>query len=102
MPANALSQTPLLQHLLSSLPSLRAQIKEAVAANMRQWLLEMREISGAVGATALEAQQSRAKKWRARIDRDILLKPSRVGTSVELAYWEKTEGDCSFLVERAK
>jgi exocyst complex component 6 len=63
---------------------------------MRQWLLEMREISGAVGAAALDAQQSRAKKWRARIDRDTLLKPSRVGSSVELAFWEKSEGTTSF------
>lgn len=91
MPATPLSQTPLFQHLLSSLPSLRAQIKDAVSASMRQWLLEMREISGAVGAAALDAQHVRTKKWRQRVERDPLLKPSRVGGAVELAFWEKNE-----------
>ncbi|KAG5351295.1 hypothetical protein C0989_007034 [Termitomyces sp. Mn162] len=42
MPSTSLSQTPLFQHLLSSLPSLRAQIKDAVTASMKQWLLEIR------------------------------------------------------------
>jgi hypothetical protein len=96
MPVTALSQTPLFQHLLSSLPSLRAQIKDAVAANMRGWLLEMREVSGSVGATATEAHYARVRKWRQRMDRDTLLRPSRVGGAVELALWEKHEGTNEF------
>jgi hypothetical protein len=100
MPASALSQTPLVQYMLSSLPSLRSQIKDAVTASTRQWLLEMRQVSGTVGARALEAMQMRAKRWRARCDRDALLRVSRVGGAVENAFWEKTDGRTFILRTR--
>jgi hypothetical protein len=91
MPATSLSQTPLFQHILSSLPSMRTQIKDAVTANMKQWLLEMRNVSGQVGQQALEAMDARTRKWRQRRERDSMLKHSRVGSAVELVAFEKTE-----------
>ena len=54
MPPTSLSQTPLFQHLLSSLPSLRSQIKDAVTATMKQWLLDIRNVSAQVGQLALD------------------------------------------------
>ncbi|KAF8969464.1 exocyst complex component, sec15 subunit [Flammula alnicola] len=91
MPPTSLSQTPFFQHLLSSLPSLRGQIKDAVTASMKQWLLEIRNISTEVGRLAVEAMESRTRRWRTRREKDILLRPSRVGSAVELVTYEKIE-----------
>ncbi|KAG6903461.1 hypothetical protein C0995_005484 [Termitomyces sp. Mi166 len=60
MPSTSLSQTPFFQHLLSSLPSLRAQIKDAVTASMKQWLLEIRNVSTEVGRLASEAMEAQS------------------------------------------
>lgn len=91
MPPTSLSQTPLFQHLLSSLPSLRGQIKDAVTASLKQWLLDIRNVSAQVGQLALEAMDSRTRKWRSRRERDPLLKLSRVGSAVETMTYERTE-----------
>lgn len=95
MPATSLSQTPLFQHLLSSLPSLRGQIKDAVTASLNQWLLEMREVSEQVGDQALDVIEARSKRWNSRREKDPLLKHSRVGSAVETIAYEKTE--CMFV-----
>ncbi|KAF4575090.1 hypothetical protein EYR36_006446 [Pleurotus pulmonarius] len=91
MPPTSLSQTPFFQHLLSSLPSLRTQIKDAVTASVKQWLLEIRNISAEVGRLAMDAMDARNRRWRARRDRDPLLQTVRVGSAVELVTYEKTE-----------
>ncbi|KAF9057969.1 exocyst complex component, sec15 subunit [Panaeolus papilionaceus] len=93
MPPTSLSQTPFFQHLLSSLPSLRGQIKDAVTASMKQWLLEIRNISTEVGRQAVEAMETRTRRWRARRERDLLLRTSRIGSAVELVTYEKVEFD---------
>lgn len=91
MPQTSLSQTPFFQHLLSSLPSLRGQIKDAVTASMKQWLLLIRNVSTQVGQLAIEAMEARIRRWRARRDRDPLLRLNRVGSAVEIATYEKVE-----------
>lgn len=91
MPTTSLSQTPFFQHLLSSLPSLRGQIKDAVTASMKQWLLEIRNVSTEVGRQAAEAMESRTRRWRVRREKDALLRANRVGSAVELVSYEKTE-----------
>lgn len=91
MPPTSLSQTPFFQHLLSSLPSLRAQIKDAVTASMKQWLLEIRNTSTEVGRLAVESMEQRTKRWRSRRDKDVLLRSNRVGSAVELITYEKIE-----------
>ncbi|KXN89604.1 Exocyst complex component 6 [Leucoagaricus sp. SymC.cos] len=91
MPPTSISQTPFFQHLLSSLPSLRAQIKDAVTASMKQWLLEIRTVSADVGKLAVESMESRTRFWRARREKDPLLRMSRVGSAVELVTYEKNE-----------
>jgi len=90
-PPSSLSQTPLHQHLMSALPSLRSQIKDAVTASMKQWLLEIRNNSGEIGRIALEGMEARARRWRTRREKDVLLRMSRVGSAVELITYEKTE-----------
>jgi hypothetical protein len=95
MPPTSLSQTPFFQHLLSSLPSLRGQIKDAVTASMKQWLLEIRNISAQVGKLALDAMELRTKRWKSRREKDPLLRMSRVGSAVEMVTYEKTE--CKLL-----
>ncbi|TFK28905.1 rsec15 [Coprinopsis marcescibilis] len=91
MPSTSLSQTAFFQHLLSSLPSLRSQIKDAVTASMKQWLLEIRNISTEVGRIAFEAMESRTRRWRSKREKDLLLRTNRVGSAVELITYEKTE-----------
>ncbi|KAI0677043.1 rsec15 [Trametes maxima] len=91
MPPTSLSTTPLFQHLLSSLPSLRGQIKDAVTASMKQWLLDIRNVSAQIGQLALEAMDLRTRRWRSRRDKDPMLKSSRVGSAVEAITYEKTE-----------
>ncbi|KAF4619283.1 hypothetical protein D9613_005102 [Agrocybe pediades] len=91
MPPTSLSQTPFFQYLLSSLPSLRSQIKDAVTASMKQWLLEIRNISTEVGRLAVEAMDARTKRWRSRREKDQLLRANRVGSAVELVTYEKIE-----------
>ncbi|OJT10367.1 Exocyst complex component 6 [Trametes pubescens] len=91
MPPTSLSTTPLFQHLLSSLPSLRGQIKDAVTASMKQWLLDIRNVSAQIGQLALDAMDMRTRRWRSRRDKDPMLKTSRVGSAVEAITYEKTE-----------
>ncbi|KAK2466101.1 hypothetical protein APHAL10511_001743 [Amanita phalloides] len=91
LPATSLSQTPFYQHILSSLPSLRAQVKDAVTASMKQWLLEIRNVSAEVGRLAMEAMETRIRRWRTRREKDPLLRSSRVGSAVETITYEKTD-----------
>ncbi|KAF8842725.1 exocyst complex subunit Sec15-like protein [Paxillus ammoniavirescens] len=91
MPLTSLSQTPLYQHLLSSLPSLRVQLQSAVTASMKQWLLEIRNVTGTVGKAAMEAMDARSRKWRSRREKDPMLRLSRVGSAVEMVAYERTD-----------
>ncbi|KAI0356457.1 rsec15 [Trametes cingulata] len=91
MPPTSLSTTPLFQHLLSSLPSLRGQIKDAVTASMKQWLLDIRNVSAQIGQLALDAMELRTRRWRGRREKDPIIKSSRVGSAVETITYEKTE-----------
>ena len=91
MPPTSLSQTPLFQHLLSSLPSMRQQIKDAVTASMKQWLLDIRNVSAQIGSLALEVMELRTRRWRSRREKDSMLKSARVGSAVETITYEKTE-----------
>ncbi|KDQ20586.1 hypothetical protein BOTBODRAFT_26590 [Botryobasidium botryosum FD-172 SS1] len=93
LPSTSLSQTPLLTHLLSSLPSLRSQIKDAVTASTKSWLLEVRNVSGQIGKMALDAMRLRNRRWRSRKDKEPMLKLSRVGSAVEVITNEKNEFD---------
>lgn len=91
MPQSSLSQTPLFQHILMSLPSLRGQIKDAVTASTKQWLLEIRNLTGEVGKLALEAMESRRRRWRSRREKDPMLRHSQVGSAVETVSYETTD-----------
>ncbi|KAG2077239.1 exocyst complex subunit Sec15-like protein [Suillus decipiens] len=91
LPSNSLSQTPFYQYLLSSLPSLRIQIQNAVTASMKQWLLEIRNVSVLVGKLALEAMDYRTRKWRSRREKDPMLRLSRVGSAVEMVIQERSD-----------
>lgn len=61
---------------------------------MKQWLLDIRNVSAQVGQLALDAMDHRVRKWRARREKDSLLKLSSVGSAVEIATNEKTECMC--------
>ena len=58
---------------------------------MKQWLLEIRNVSAEVGRLATETMQTRTRRWKARREKDPLLRLSRVGSAVETITYEKTE-----------
>lgn len=91
-----MSQTPFFTYLLSSLPSLRNQVKEAVTASTNSWLLEIRNISGDIGRLALETMETRIKRWKTRQEKEPLLRLSQIGSSVEMVTNEKIECELSF------
>ncbi|KAG9317484.1 exocyst complex subunit Sec15-like-domain-containing protein [Chiua virens] len=93
MPLTSLSQTPLYQHILSSLPSLRVQVQNAVTASMKQWLLEIRNVTATVGRGAMESMDTRKRKWRVRREKDPMLRTSRVGSAVEMVTHERTDSN---------
>ena len=58
---------------------------------MKQWLLDIRNVSAQIGQLALEAMELRTRRWRSRREKDPMLKSSRVGSAVETITYEKTE-----------
>lgn len=65
---------------------------------MKQWLLEIRNISAEVGRQAVEAMEARMKRWRQRREKDSLLRPNRVGSAVEMITYEKIECEINSVV----
>jgi len=91
LPPPAISQTPFYAHLLSSLPSLRLSIKDAVTASAKSWLFDVRESGAKVGELALEQMSNRIKKWRARREKEGGVRLARVGGALELVNDERVE-----------
>lgn len=91
MPPPSISQTPFYTHLLSSLPSLRLSIKDAVTASTKSWLFDVRESSAKVGKLALEHMGGRIKKWKLRREKEGGVRLARVGGALELVYNEKSD-----------
>lgn len=67
---------------------------------MKEWLLKIRENSGEIGRLALEAMETRTRRWRSRREKEPLLRMSRVGSAVELVTYEKIE--CTSLIHILK
>ncbi|RSH87449.1 hypothetical protein EHS25_003359 [Saitozyma podzolica] len=93
LPPPSISQTPFYAHLLSSLPSLRMSIKDAVTASTKSWLFDVRESGAKVGKLALEQMAGRIKKWRARREKEGSVRLARVGAALELVNNERVEFD---------
>ncbi|WWD17361.1 hypothetical protein CI109_101802 [Kwoniella shandongensis] len=93
LPPPSISQTPFYAHILSSLPSLRLSIKDAVTASTKTWLFDVRESGAKVGKLALEQMALRIKKWRARREKEGGVRLARVGGALELVNNERVEFD---------
>jgi hypothetical protein len=65
----------------------------------KQWLWDTRNISGQVGKLAIEAMDTRTRRWRSRRERDPMIKHSKVGNAVELVAYKKTERSVIFTTE---
>ncbi|WWC89397.1 uncharacterized protein L201_004321 [Kwoniella dendrophila CBS 6074] len=89
----SISQTPFYAHILSSLPSLRLSIKNAVTASTKTWLFDVRESGSKVGKLALEQMSVRIKKWRLKREKEGGIKLARVGGAMELVHNERVEFD---------
>ena len=66
-------------------------MQNAVTASMKQWLLEIRNVTATVGRAAMENMDTRARKWRTRREKDPMLRSSRVGSAVEMVTYERTD-----------
>lgn len=95
----SISQTPFYAHLLSSLPSLRLSIKDAVTASTKSWLFDVRESGAKVGMLALDQMTNRIKKWKAKRERDGGVRLARVGGALELVYNERSGCELSSAVQ---
>lgn len=91
LPPPSISNTPFYLHLISSLPSLRLSIKDAVTAGTKSWLFDIRESSALVGKLALKHMDSRIKRWRARREKDGNIRLANIGGALELVNNERTE-----------
>lgn len=94
LPPPSISNTPFYLHLISSLPSLRLSIKDAVTASTKSWLFDIRESSALVGKLALEQMGARIKKWRAKREKDGGIRLARIGGSLEIVSNERVECGC--------
>ncbi|KAH7105359.1 exocyst complex component, sec15 subunit [Auriculariales sp. MPI-PUGE-AT-0066] len=83
MPPTSLSQTPFFTHLLTSLPSLRGQVKDAVTASMKTWLFEIRNVSGELGQRATKAMEDHDVLESAQVDFKPLYQCIHVYTSLD-------------------
>ena len=91
LPPPSISQTPFYAHILSSLPSLRLSIKDAVTASTKSWLFDVRQSGATVGKLALEQMANRIKKWRTKREKDGGVRLARVGGAMELVNNERIE-----------
>lgn len=91
LPPPSISNTPFYLHLVSSIPSLRLSIKDAVTASTKSWLFDIRESSALVGKLALEQMGGRIKKWRAKREKEGGIRLARIGGALELVYNERSE-----------
>lgn len=91
LPPPAISNTPFYLHLVSSLPSLRLSIKDAVTASAKSWLFDIRESSTLVGKLALEQMGNRIKRWRLKREKDGGARLARIGGALELVSNERAE-----------
>ncbi|SYW85213.1 related to secretory pathway protein (exocyst complex protein Sec15) [Ustilago bromivora] len=79
------------KHMMEGIPQMRNQVKMGVTKEMKEWLYEVREKSRTVGQLALEAMESRQKRWRVKAQRDPLLRLAKVNSAIELVVNERTE-----------
>lgn len=101
-------------YLGAALPGERARIRDEVTKQLKTWLFDAREACGNVGRLALEAMETRNRRWKARRERALKGKEGRgpseaevegaavarlanVNTPVEMAISERHECASHFL-----
>ena len=91
---------PLMHHefarmLRDSIPDIRERIRLEVTKQMKGWMYDVREKSGAVGRVALETMEARQQRWRSRSQKDPMLRLSSINSPIEQVVNEKI--DVNFL-----
>ena len=91
---------PLMHHefarmLRDSIPEMRERIRLEVTKEMKGWMYDVREKSGAVGRIALETMEARQQRWRHRSQKDPMLRMSSINSPIEQVVNEKI--DVNFL-----
>ncbi|KAN0062930.1 Rab GTPase-binding exocyst subunit S15 [Thecaphora frezii] len=79
------------KHMMESIPQMRAQVRQAVTREMKEWLYEVREKSRTIGRLALDAMEARQKRWRVKSQRDPMLSLAKVNSAIELVVNERVE-----------
>ena len=76
-----------------NIPELRDRIRSEVTKQMKGWMYEVREKSGAVGRIALETMEARQKRWKLRSQKDPMLRLSSINSPIEQIVNERVEVD---------
>ncbi|KAI3628205.1 Rab GTPase-binding exocyst subunit S15 [Malassezia furfur] len=81
--------------LRDSIPEIRERIRLEVTKEMKGWMYDVREKSGAIGRVALETMEARQQRWRHRSQKDPMLRMSSINSPIEQVVNEKI--DVNFL-----
>lgn len=81
------------KHMLESIPASRDAVKDAVTKEMREWLYQAREKQRTVGRLALDAMDARAKRWKAKAQKDPTLALAKLNSPIEQVVNEKNDNN---------
>lgn len=76
-----------------SIPSIKRMIQDAVMAQLKSWLFDIREKSRAVGRSAFDDTLRRKERWREQVERNPTLQFARLNSSIELVLNEENDFD---------
>lgn len=86
-----LMQHELAQMIRDSIPNVRERVSMDVTKQLKSWMYDVREKSGAVGRIALETMEARQQRWRHRSQKDPMLRMSSINSPIEQIVNERVE-----------
>ncbi|WFD25756.1 Rab GTPase-binding exocyst subunit S15 [Malassezia nana] len=86
-----LMQYELAQMIRDSIPDMRERVCMDVTKQLKSWMYDVREKSGAVGRVALETMETRQQRWRHRSQKDPMLRMSSINSPIEQIVNERME-----------
>ena len=107
-----LLQYPFAQHMLTSLPLTKLQVRAEVTTEFKSWLFDAREAGKELGRKAIEQYEKRARRWRERgigsstssttsAASTAVLSGTPLNGPVEVGVSEKYEYNATLLDEQA-
>ena len=79
------------QLIRDTIPRTRERIRMEVLKQLKGWMFDVREKSGAVGRIALETMEARQQRWLHRSKKDPMLRLSSINSPIEQIVNERIE-----------